>query len=628
MRQTSSFCVADVCNLITYRLVLVALVARVAFAHGNKYSSAVCTPRYSKEYIGDDVVAPIRGKTLPRCCDECAKLKNCSFFTFNVDTNLCSFKNEDAHMSTNAAFISGYVGAPPPAPPVPTRVHVDLVSAETPHWTTGKNFVCWNIDASAGRGFFWRNLSTAAPFGAQLARQASALGRVQEAGHSMLRFGGTGNDYLIYCGFGATKFPLLPSEANRCLNQTMWSDFLSFVHAANAKLIFGLSMRTGKDSKKNAFPYPWDPQNAREILKWTLDHGYGDLIGGFELGNEQDREYTGAQQAHYFEILYNLTVELWPNPSRRPMLWGPDPHGLHIPTGADPDTKLAWLTEWLDHVQERGVPIHGVTHHEYVEVEPVPTGYTSPDRLDLNTKIASVINKTVREHATFNSRDVRSQFGLWGGEIGPHNGGKPVCNHSTMRWAVFGDSLWYADALAAMAFNGYTGFCRQDFIGADYGMSDCATGKPLPDYWTALAFGKTMGPKVLETQNDGGDSLRSYAHCTANSRTGAVTVLLINLANRSTTVDFGSALTKNTNLLGKVTQKYVLTDSVDPKFSLINTTGIMGTGIRLNGKELTLEADGSVPTLIGEPVMAGELLIPPESISFLVFENAAAKACM
>ena len=179
-----------------------------------------------------------------------------------------------------------------------------------------------------------------------------------------------------------------------------------------------------------------------------------------------------------------------------------------------------------------------------------------------------------------------------------------------------------------MAFHGYTGFCRQDFIGADYGMSDCATGKPLPDYWTALAFGKTMGPKVLETQNDGGDSLRSYAHCTANSRTGAVTVLLINLANRSTTVDFGSAQAKSTNLLGKVVQKYVLTDSVDPKFSLINTTGIMGTGIRLNGKELTLEADGSVPTLIGEPVVADELLIPPESISFLVFENAAAKACM
>ena len=199
--------------------VLVALVVGVTSAHKSKKEFALCTPLYSKEYIGNDVVAPISGKTLPRCCDECAKLKNCSFFAFNVNTNLCSFKSEDAHTRTNAAFISGYVGAPPPAPPVPTRVNVGLVSSDIPHWTTGDNFVCWNIDASAGRGFFWRNLSTAAPFGAQLARQAAALGRVQEAGHSMLRFGGTGNDYLTYSGFGTTKCRNAPSKTNKCLNR-------------------------------------------------------------------------------------------------------------------------------------------------------------------------------------------------------------------------------------------------------------------------------------------------------------------------------------------------------------------------------------------------------------------------
>ena len=103
----------------------------------------------------------------------------------------------------------------------------------------------------------------------------------------------------------------------------MWRDFLSFVEAANAKLIFGLSMRTGKKDPADPAPYPWDPENARELLQWTLDHGYGDLIGGFELGNEQDQVYTGTQQAHDIEILYNLTVELWPDASHRPMLWGP-----------------------------------------------------------------------------------------------------------------------------------------------------------------------------------------------------------------------------------------------------------------------------------------------------------------
>jgi hypothetical protein len=39
--------------------------------------------------------------------------------------------------------------------------------------------------------------------------------------------------------------------------------------------------------------------------------------------------------------------------------------------------------------------------------------------------------------------------------------------------------------------------CRQDYIGGDYGMVDCLTGAPLPDYYTALLWTRLMGPKVL-----------------------------------------------------------------------------------------------------------------------------------
>ena len=42
-----------------------------------------------------------------------------------------------------------------------------------------------------------------------------------------------------------------------------------------------------------------------------------------------------------------------------------------------------------------------------------------------------------------------------------------ICLSSSMRWATFGDAFWYADNLAAMAKNGYSGLCRQDYIGAD-----------------------------------------------------------------------------------------------------------------------------------------------------------------
>lgn len=80
---------------------------------------------------------------------------------------------------------------------------------------------------------------------------------------------------------------------------------------------------------------------------------------------------------------------------------------------------------------------------------------------DFLAAIAAAINATVRAHAPNTT-----QTGIYGGEIGPHNGGSPPCDHTSMRWATFGDSLWYADALAAKASNGYDGFCRQDYIGS------------------------------------------------------------------------------------------------------------------------------------------------------------------
>ena len=300
-----------------------------------------------------------------------------------------------------------------------------------------RDFLCLQ-SASANRGFFWRNLSAAVvgSEGWQLARQAAAIGAAQTAGYSLLRFGGSGNDYLTY-EFGGAKCPPL-SEYKQCLNETTWTDLLSFTAAAKAKMIFGISMNTGEDlssmgsgnGSSGPYPYPWDPKNARAILEWTIDHQVDHLIYGFELGNEQNTKYTGEQTAADFSILYKMMVELWPDEARRPVLFGPDPHSLHAPTGV----QLGWIGDWLDGCKKLGVPVHAVTHHEYIEVDPSPHGFTSASKFSLNGAIAAAINKTVREHS--------ATARVFGGEIGPHNGGSPPCDHTSMRWATFGNSLW------------------------------------------------------------------------------------------------------------------------------------------------------------------------------------------
>ena len=270
--------------------------------------------------------------------------------------------------------------------------------------------------------------------------------------------------------------------------------------------------------------------------------------------------------------------------------------------------------------------------HEYIEVTSSPRGFTAPTRLDMNSRIAAAVSTTIRK--------VAPKAAIWGGEIGPHNGGNPVCDQQrTMRWAVYGDTLWYADALATKAKHGYTGFCRQDYIGADYGLVDCLTGAPLPDYWMALTFTRTMGMGVLEASLTSPDDLvslndtstgtdgvaRAYAHCTARLEStagvrGSVSVLVINLANQSTTVRFDASL-------GDVARAYVLEGGADAASSMTGQAGLMGTGIRLNGKLLTLGAGGDVPPLMPAIVHGTSAIAPPHSVAFFVLPAAGHADC-
>ena len=81
-------------------------------------------------------------------------------------------------------------------------------------------------------------------------------------------------------------------------------------------MVFGLSMNIGQDLGVEAgagggpgpYPYPWDPSNARQLLKWTIDH---------QSAPPSHQESPAAQQATNFAILHNLTMELWPDASRR-----------------------------------------------------------------------------------------------------------------------------------------------------------------------------------------------------------------------------------------------------------------------------------------------------------------------
>jgi hypothetical protein len=185
-----------------------------------------CTNQAGWEYTGN-TVQTIAGASLESCCAACtAATVACHFYTWNSKTLGCDLKSENApdHVVRNAAATSGIIGTSPPAPIPPALVEVTIDTSST-LWSTLGNYVCFNLDASRNRQFFDRDLSVAHPLGAQMALQAAALGAAQAAGFSLIRFGGSGNDYLTYA-FNGTECPVPASAYQECMNQTWWTNVL------------------------------------------------------------------------------------------------------------------------------------------------------------------------------------------------------------------------------------------------------------------------------------------------------------------------------------------------------------------------------------------------------------------
>jgi hypothetical protein len=519
--------------------------------------------------------------------------------------------------------------------------------------STSDHFTCWNIDASANRGFFVRDLDVAKSYGAQLAYQAAQITAHPAAGRSqkfsLLRFGGSGNDALLY-EFGGTKCPAptVPGKHFlgdiKCLNRTWWSNLLGFTNASNARIIFGVSLpkwtgcgqgsQCGPDRKDPCKPCKrWNATNAREILVWTIAHGLDHLIYGLELGNEVDGMYTGAEQAENLQTLHQLTLELWPDAARRPLLLGPD--AAHQDTVDSkppfPTPRDAYVYDFFERAGELGLPIIGATLHKYIEV--TTQRDTNASRLDETSSRFSLFQDQVNSGWAA-SGSAKPSPRSWGGEVGPHNGGAPPCNHSSMRWATFADSLWYADALASSARLSFEALCRQDYIGADYGLLDCATGTPLPDYWTLTLWTWLVGPTVLSVAAEPTvSSLRLYAHCTpegafglsgSESHTPTVTLVAINLAAQGVTL----RLTNHT--VAPRSARVFQLAALDKPGPVGAGVGLNGTGLTLNARPLQLINGGRVPDLMSfeQKQDTQSVQLSPHSVTFVVYEvPGGASAC-
>ena len=495
-------------------------------------------------------------------------------------------------------------------------------------FTTAPYFASWNIDSSRDRLFF--NTNFAAPQLVYLASQLSG---------AHIRFGGTGNDYLVY---DVASTPTPCTAGVECLNKTWIQDLWALSQAAQSPLVFGINIHPpGASSPPKG---PWDPANARALLTYLRDAGLP-APWGLELGNEQNTIMSAQQQAGAFVALSALLDSVYgAGAADRPALIGPDPHSFRD-AGSSMAQQLAYIKAFITSLGS--VPLRAVTHHEYsafssplcphhllrAQATPRPSppppraveidykNILEPGFLDTTASIAASVMQAVRS--------VSASVEVWAGEVGPHNGGTntggqvPNCAANRV-CGRYGSLLWYADSMALKAKAGYAAYCRQDLIGADYALVNVTSLSPAPDYYLLLLWKGLVGTRVLSVQQPAAPTTRAYAFCAAPGAAAALAgaanasvaaLVLVNLQQGSSACYAAPAAAAQ----GATMAVYTLTPGAG---------GVESAQALLNGRLLELDAGGRLPQLPAASVPASQgINLPPMSVTIALLPLQDARAC-
>lgn len=388
-----------------------------------------------------------------------------------------------------------------------------------------------------------------------------------------------------------------PTGFNGVLTRTQWKGVVDFARAANAEIVTSFAISPGVRHADGL----WTPDQARAFLDYTKS--IGGNIAAAEFMNEPNLAMIGGAPRGYDAAAYAKDIDVF-----RPFLKETSPQTLFIGPGSVAESKSVALPANLgilrseDLLKATGAVFDAFSYHLYPAVSQrcaalSPNGGT--------TAAAALTEEWFSRADTINAfyTDLRDRFDpgkpLWITEIADAScGGNP--------WAsTFLDTFRYLDTHARLAQHGVRVILHNTLAASDYGLLDEKTFEPRPNYWTALLWHKLMGSTVLRPPAQSVDNLNVYAQC-ATGITGGVTILAIN-ADRTAS---------KTLALSAASERYTLT-----------TPDLEGTRVDLNGKELKLGSNDSLPAITGVATRAGNIVLPPASITFLTVRNAHNSAC-
>ncbi|XP_065665997.1 heparanase [Hydra vulgaris] len=405
---------------------------------------------------------------------------------------------------------------------------------------------------------------------------------------AFLRIGGTPQDFLTFLVKANESTDIKTSCTPKFenwrklkpfkLSSQYFEEIGVFAKENHLELIFGLN------ALKRYSNMSWDNNNAVEIMKFMKGKN---LTTIWTLGNEPNRfkkygtkvSISPRQLAADFLKLRLISTH---------KIYGPD---ISHPTC----NSLKYLKNFL-----RNKPLlDALTYHHYSMHQNLSTieMFLNPFYLDKFHEE----NGWIRSLITSEKMNVD----LWLGETGSASGGGAQNLSDT-----FASGFLYLGKLGTAAADCHKVVIRQTLYGGYYGMLDPITHDPLPDYWSSLLYKKLVGQVLLSHQSLKNGYLRIFTYCARNSSTQVV-IMAINF-----NVDNDAIL--QVKMFGySLVEKFILTAP---------NKNLQSKVVLLNGEQLKLKSDGSLPSLNGT-FDRQPFSLPPQSYGFFVLQNAELDDC-
>ncbi len=340
----------------------------------------------------------------------------------------------------------------------------------------------------------------------------------------------------------------------------------------------------------------WDPGPARALLGRAAERR--DPVAGWALGNEPNYfvvNHGGPapdQLARDTRVFAELVHELAPGS----LVLGPaaaywPTHGEMLPAM---EAVLAGAGDQLD----------VVTWHYYPQQSERCTVHlvrASAERALTD----AFLDDVHRHHDTV--RHLRDRYApqaqVWLQETGNAQcGGQPGLSDTVRA------GFWWVNELGRVARDGSSAVVRWNLSGASYGLLAEPDLAPNPDWWLGVLWRRTMPEVVLATRvvDARGDDLCSFdafAHRSADRHRLGLTI--VNRRSGPVTLELDGPGTDAPSIRARTLTARDLSDRV----------------WLLDGVELRLEGDGTLPDLDGVALGSSSLAVPPPSITFVAIDR-------